>query len=42
MSPTRLQGKAPLLFALMQQLPELPDDGHDIPRMDIAFRDVEF
>ena len=36
-----LQGKAPSLFALMQQLPELPDDVSDIPRMDVAFRDVE-
>jgi len=37
----RLQGKAPSLFALMQQLPELPDDVFEIPRMDIEFRDVE-
>jgi PHD/YefM family antitoxin component YafN of YafNO toxin-antitoxin module len=38
----RLQGKAPSLFALMQQLPELPDDVLEIPRMDIEFRDVDF
>jgi hypothetical protein len=37
----RLQGKAPSLFALMQQLPALPDDVLEIPRMDIEFRDVE-
>jgi hypothetical protein len=37
----RLQGKAPSLFALMQQLPELPDDVLEIPRMEIEFRDVE-
>jgi hypothetical protein len=36
-----LQGKAPSLFALMQQLPELPDDVVDIPRVEIEFRDVE-
>ena len=38
----RLQGKAPSLFALMQQLPELPDDVFEIPRMAIEFREVEF
>jgi hypothetical protein len=37
----RLQGQAPSLFALMQQLPELPDDAFEIPRMDIEFRDIE-
>ena len=37
----RLQGKAPSLFALMQQLPELPEDVAEIPRMDVEFRDVE-
>ena len=37
----RLQGKAPSLFALMQQLPELPDDIVEVPRMEIDFRDVE-
>jgi len=36
-----LQGKAPSLFALMQQLPELPDDLVEIPRAEIEFRDVE-
>ena len=36
-----LQGKAPSLFALMQQLPELPDDVLEIPRMVVEFRDVE-
>jgi hypothetical protein len=30
------------LFTLMQQLPELPDDVFEIPRMDIEFRDIEF
>ena len=34
--------KAPWLFALMQQLPELPDDVLEIPCMDVEFRDVEF
>ena len=38
----QLQDKAPSLFALMQQLPELPDDVLEIPRMDVEFRDVEF
>lgn len=38
----QLQGKAPSLFALMQQLPELPDDVLEIPRMEVEFRDVEF
>jgi hypothetical protein len=38
----RLQGKAPSLFTLMQQLPELPDDVLEIPRMDVEFREVEF
>jgi PHD/YefM family antitoxin component YafN of YafNO toxin-antitoxin module len=38
----QLQGKAPSLFALMQQLPELPDDVLEIPRMDVDFRDVDF
>jgi PHD/YefM family antitoxin component YafN of YafNO toxin-antitoxin module len=38
----QLQGKAPSLFALMQQLPELPDDVLEIPRMDVEFRDVDF
>jgi hypothetical protein len=38
----RLQGKAPSLFALMQQLPELPDDVFEVPRMDIEFREIEF
>ena len=38
----RLQGKAQSLFALMQQLPEVPDEVHEIPRMDIEFRDVKF
>ncbi len=37
----RLQGKSPSLFALMQQLPELPDDVVEIPRVEIEFRDVE-
>jgi len=37
-----LQDKAPPLFALMQQLPELPEDVFEIPRMDIEFREVEF
>jgi hypothetical protein len=37
----RLQGKTPSLFALMQQLPEIPDDAVEIPRMEIEFRDVE-
>jgi hypothetical protein len=37
----RLQGKAPSLFSLMQQLPELPGDVVDIPRVEIEFRDVE-
>jgi hypothetical protein len=37
----RLQGKAPSLFALMQQLPELPDDVFEVPRMEVGFRDVE-
>lgn len=36
----RLRGKAPSLFALMQQLPELSDDVLEIPRMDVEFRDV--
>ena len=35
----RLQGKAPSLFTLMQQLPEVPDQVREIPRMDIEFRD---
>lgn len=38
----RLQGKAPSLLAQMQQLPELPDDLAEIPRVDIEFRDVTF
>jgi hypothetical protein len=38
----RLQGKAPSLFTQMQQLPELPDDVAEIPRVEIEFRDVEF
>ncbi len=38
----RLQGKSPSLFALMQQLPEVPDEVREIPRMDIEFRDVKF
>lgn len=38
----RTQGKALSLFALMRQLPELPDDVCEIPRMDVEFRDVEF
>jgi hypothetical protein len=37
-----LQGKAPSLFSLMQQLPELPDDVVEIARMDMEFRDAEF
>jgi hypothetical protein len=37
----RLQGKSPSLFALMQQLSELPEDVSDIPGMDVDFRDVE-
>ena len=37
----QLQDKAPSLFALMQQLPELPDDVLEIPRMVVEFRDVE-
>ncbi len=36
----RLQGQAPSLFAQMQQLPELPDDVPEIPRMEVDFRDV--
>ena len=37
----RLQGKAPSLFALMQQLPEVPDEVREIPRMDVEFRAVK-
>jgi hypothetical protein len=37
----RLQGKAPSLFALMQQLPALPADVVEIPRMELEFRDVD-
>ena len=37
----RLQGKAPSLFALMRQLPELPDDVVAIERLEIEFRDVD-
>jgi hypothetical protein len=37
----RLQGSTPSLFALMQQLPALPDDVPPIPRMDVEFRDIE-
>ncbi|MDE1950717.1 MAG: type II toxin-antitoxin system Phd/YefM family antitoxin [Burkholderiales bacterium] len=37
----RLQGQAPSLFSLMQQLPELPADIAEIPRMELEFRDVE-
>lgn len=37
----RLQGRSPTLYALMQQLPALPDDVPDIPRMDVEFREVE-
>jgi len=36
-----LQGKAPSLFALMRQLPELPDDVVAIERLEIEFRDVD-
>jgi hypothetical protein len=38
----RLQGGTPSLFALMQQLPALPDDVPPIPRMEVEFRDIEF
>jgi hypothetical protein len=37
----RLQGQAVSLFSLMQQLPALPDDVGEIPRVDIEFREVE-
>lgn len=37
----RLQGKAPTLFALMRQLPEIPNDATEISRMDVEFRDIE-
>lgn len=37
----RLQGEAPSLFTQMQQLTELPDDIDEIPRADVALRDVE-
>lgn len=32
----------PRYVLTLQQLPELPDDVLEIPRMDVEFRDVEF
>ena len=37
-----LQGRAPSLCMLMQQLAQWPDEVRDIPRVAIEFRDVRF